>query len=541
MGVVYRARLEGEGGFVRDFALKKLHEHLAEDQDVIQMFLDEARLAAMIRHPNVVATVDVGRDGESFFVVMDLIEGVSGSELRERGPLPTGVAARILLDVLDGLDAAHGAIDGEGRQLEIVHRDVSPANVLVGRDGIAKLTDFGIAKARERLRTTVGFEVKGKLAYMPPEQFEGADVDRRADLFAAGVVLWELLTGQTMLHGNRPRLRELGECEGDPPAWFPTPAGPRVDAVIRRAMALAVEARYPDARAMAAALRDAVGEAVASPTTVGAIVGEAMVLRPEVPPSSRRIESTDAAPSAAAWALPSAGLPNVGGLDGSFPSQTSRVSAAPAWSARDGEDTAGVPADAAWSVGPRSERGFTSAPAGNRFAGPTGTAHPDADETTRDRPDETAPAAPASARGVAPAAFDNEPLDPRARARRTNRIAVLAGVGVLVSGAILGGLVWQRRIHATPAAVASSAATAATAGALIPLALGSPSTASVDPSPATGPIVPTPLALASSTDRAPSAVSPSSRPNGSPPRKSRPASPKGGSAREPVDQFGGRH
>ncbi len=273
MGTVYRARLAREGGFVRDFALKRLHPHIAEDSDAVHMLLDEARLAALVRHPNVVATLDVGRDEAGFYVVMDLVEGASLADLqRSAGAIAARVTTRIVLDVLEGLSAAHLARDEDGELMDLVHRDVSPSNILVNRDGIAKIIDFGVAKARERLRSTIGIEVKGKLGYMPPEQLEGEHVDARADVFATGVTLWELLRGERLLYRTRGRLKELEEEEE--PSWFATGAGSAMDAVIRRAIRTAPEARFASARAMADALQAAAaaGSGVADADEVAAVV-----------------------------------------------------------------------------------------------------------------------------------------------------------------------------------------------------------------------------------------------------------------------------
>lgn len=308
MGVVYRAQLHGEGGFVQDYALKQLHAHLADDPEVVRMFLDEARLAGLVRHPNIVTTFDVGKDGREYYIVMELVDGASVDELLEpRQPLPVAIAARIVLDTLAALAAAHSAKDGEGHALELVHRDVSPANVLVGRDGVTKLTDFGIAKARERLRTTVGFELKGKLGYMPPEQLETGVVDARADLFSTGVLLWEALRGERML-GDRRRLQEL---ERDlSPSWFGTAEGNALDDVVRRAVRVSPDDRFGSARAMSEALEEACarsGTRIASAPEVGRFVADHRALRPRreeapVSPSPRTNESTASGVADVAWA-----------------------------------------------------------------------------------------------------------------------------------------------------------------------------------------------------------------------------------------------
>ncbi len=208
MASVHLARASGAAGFERLFAVKLCHPHLLHDQAFVAMFLDEARMAALIRHPNVVATVDLGTEGEELFLAMEYVEGGALSRLCQAAKgapdkrLPLKVALRIALDVLSGLHAAHEVCAVDGTPLHLVHRDLSPQNVLVGVDGLARVTDFGVARAEARLHETTGASVKGKVAYMSPEQLEGAAVDRRSDLFSLGVVLWETLTGRTLFFGE---------------------------------------------------------------------------------------------------------------------------------------------------------------------------------------------------------------------------------------------------------------------------------------------------------------------------------------------------
>lgn len=204
MATVYVARAQGVAGFERLVAVKVLHPHLAHDDEFISMFLDEARLAARIRHPNVVPTLDISdSQGDGYFLVMEYIEGDHfGSLLREAARagknLPPGVALRVVVDALEGLGAAHQLADGDGKPLGIVHRDISPHNILVGSDGIARITDFGVAKAEVRLSSTRDGQFKGKLAYMAPEQASTGFADQRSDLFGMGVVLWESLVGRRL-------------------------------------------------------------------------------------------------------------------------------------------------------------------------------------------------------------------------------------------------------------------------------------------------------------------------------------------------------
>jgi eukaryotic-like serine/threonine-protein kinase len=203
MATVYLARKMGVGGFQRLVAIKRLHPHLATEPEFIEMFLDEARLAAMIHHPNVVPILEVGTSPQGYYLVMEYIEGDTLARLLARATtageqIPAPLVIRMVLDTLSGLHAAHELVDGNGESLNLVHRDISPQNVLVGIDGAARITDFGVARASTRLSSTRTGQLKGKLAYMAPEQARGVDVDRRADLFAVGVVLWEVLAGKRL-------------------------------------------------------------------------------------------------------------------------------------------------------------------------------------------------------------------------------------------------------------------------------------------------------------------------------------------------------
>jgi serine/threonine-protein kinase len=203
MATVYLARLGGAGGFQRLFAIKRLHPHLAHEHEFVQMFLDEARLAARIHHPNVVPILEVGTSEAGYHLVMEYIEGETLARLLGRTALRGNkvrprVATKVILDALAGLEAAHNLRDDFGDPLNIVHRDVSPQNVMVGSDGTARITDFGVARAATRLTTTRAGQLKGKLGYMAPEQAQGEDVDRRADVFGVGVMLWECLTGRRL-------------------------------------------------------------------------------------------------------------------------------------------------------------------------------------------------------------------------------------------------------------------------------------------------------------------------------------------------------
>ena len=203
MGAVYLARLRGPAGFGRTVAIKRLHPHLAKQAAFRNAFVDEARLASRVTHANVVQTLDVVDVEGELYLVMEFVLGeplsVVWRHARDAGrAIPRAVAIGIASQVLQGLHAAHEAVDEQGKALGIIHRDVSPQNVLVGADGIARIIDFGVAKANDRLQTTEDGIVKGKFAYMAPEQLTGASTDRRVDVYAASVLLWELLANERL-------------------------------------------------------------------------------------------------------------------------------------------------------------------------------------------------------------------------------------------------------------------------------------------------------------------------------------------------------
>jgi eukaryotic-like serine/threonine-protein kinase len=214
------------GEFMRFYAVKRLRAGFIDDPDARAMFLEEARVAGLVRHPNVVAVHDVGEDAEGPYLVMDFVEGMSLSSLldwvkAEGSLLPVQVCLRIMRDVAEGLHAAHELRGPDDEALGLVHRDVSPQNILVGFDGIVRLTDFGIAKAlgRSTAQTSTGL-VKGKSGYLAPEQLKFKEPDRRTDLFAMGIVFYELMSGERLYAGKS--LGEVAEriLEEPPPDIF---------------------------------------------------------------------------------------------------------------------------------------------------------------------------------------------------------------------------------------------------------------------------------------------------------------------------------
>jgi serine/threonine-protein kinase len=207
MATVHFGRLVGPVGFSRTVAIKRLHPQFAKDPEFVSMFLDEARLASRIQHPNVVTTLDVVAMPNEVFLVMEYVQGESLSRLVKNSikageRIPWGHVASIMAGMLHGLHAAHEAKSERREPLNIVHRDVSPQNVLVGTDGVSRVLDFGVAKAAMRVGSTRDNQMKGKLSYMSPEQLNGKAVDRRTDIFAAAVVLWETIAGKRLFEGT---------------------------------------------------------------------------------------------------------------------------------------------------------------------------------------------------------------------------------------------------------------------------------------------------------------------------------------------------
>ncbi|HET9933295.1 MAG TPA: serine/threonine-protein kinase, partial [Polyangiaceae bacterium] len=270
MAVVHLGRLLGPAGFSRTVAIKRLHPQFASNPEFVAMFLDEARLAVRVQHPNVVAPLDVLVVEDELLVVMDYVSGETLSTLM-RGVqpevgAPPSIIGSILVDALYGLHAAHEAKAENGAPLDIVHRDISPQNIIVGVDGVARVLDFGVAKAATRSQVTKDGEIKGKISYMAPEQLKAHAIDRRTDVFAAGVVLWEALTGRRLFRGD-----DLGQTvEKVLHGAIPSPSTLRrdvtkaLDAVVLRALQRVPAFRFATARDFAIALEGATTIASAS-------------------------------------------------------------------------------------------------------------------------------------------------------------------------------------------------------------------------------------------------------------------------------------
>jgi eukaryotic-like serine/threonine-protein kinase len=264
MASVHLARLVAEGGFARTVAIKRLLPQLAKDPDFSSMFMQEAQLAARIRHPNVVPTLDVVATDEELFLVMEYVHGESLSQLQRLASkagevMPRAVLSSILSSTLQGLHAAHEATNGYGEPLGLVHRDVSPQNVLVDVDGVTRVIDFGVAKAVSSGHSTRAGQVKGKIKYMAPEQVLGTVMTRRTDVFAAGIILWEGLTGRRLFEGDQEAaiLHAVLHREIIPPSRHAADVGPQLDAVVMRALQRDPDKRFASAAEMSAALEAA--------------------------------------------------------------------------------------------------------------------------------------------------------------------------------------------------------------------------------------------------------------------------------------------
>jgi len=271
MATLHLGRHVGSAGFARTVAIKRLHPHLCASPGFVSAFADEARLAARIRHPNVVPTLDVVRADGELLIVMEYIDGESLSQLARAsiGRIPVPIVLAIVSEMLHGLHSAHEAKSEAGTPLEIVHRDVSPQNVLVGADGVARLVDFGIARATGRAarsdqERTGEHDLKGKLAYMAPEQIRREPVTRKTDIFAAGVVLWELLTGKRLFASENDGATVEKILVGwvAPPSSVAKEIPTKLDDIVLRALDADPESRFATAREMAVALEDAMPRAL---------------------------------------------------------------------------------------------------------------------------------------------------------------------------------------------------------------------------------------------------------------------------------------
>jgi len=266
MASVYLARAEGAPGFEKLVALKRIHPHLADEKDYVEMFLDEARIASRITHANVCSVFDFGEAEGEYFIAMEYLVGeplsrvqrrvVANADQRASALLPARMA-RVIAQACEGLHAAHELRDADGESLDVVHRDVSAENLFVTYDGATQVVDFGIAHARQRVHHTEAGQVKGTFPYMAPEQMTAAVVDRRVDVWALGAVLWELLTLRTLFLRDTDVNTMYAVLSGEirPPSDYRSDVPPELDEIVLKALQRSPHERWQSAREMGKALR----------------------------------------------------------------------------------------------------------------------------------------------------------------------------------------------------------------------------------------------------------------------------------------------
>ena len=262
MASVHLARMDGPGGFQKWVAIKRIHPHLVEDDQFVDMFLDEARIAAGINHANVAQVFDLGKDDNTYWIAMEYLHGEPLREVMRRSEerrmwIKPDLAARICADAADGLHAAHELRGKNGQLLGLVHRDVTPHNLFLTYEGYTKVVDFGIAKVADRLSSTRAGTLKGKLAYMSPEQVRGAEVDRTTDIFALGVVLWELTTNLRLfrMDTDLDTLEKVQACVVPPPSTIIPGYPPELEACVMKALSKRKQDRFATARDFSRALQ----------------------------------------------------------------------------------------------------------------------------------------------------------------------------------------------------------------------------------------------------------------------------------------------
>ena len=263
MGEVLLARIAGQQGFEKLLVIKRILPNLAEEEEFCTMFFDEARLSARLNHPNIVQIFDMGEVSGSHYLAMEYVAGddlrrLQRHAVRKNIPIPLGVTCRIIADAAAALDHAHKARDAAGHPLGLVHRDVSPQNVLVGFDGAVKLIDFGVAKAANKIQHTAAGVIKGKLSYMSPEQASGAEIDHRSDVFSLGILFWETVTGTRLFKAdNEPlTLQLVRECKVPRPSSVNPSLPPELDQLILGVLKPRPEDRKYDAMTLRMAIED---------------------------------------------------------------------------------------------------------------------------------------------------------------------------------------------------------------------------------------------------------------------------------------------
>jgi hypothetical protein len=446
MASVWIARQTGKHGFRKLVAIKTILPKYAAEPKFQRMFIDEARIASRIEHANVTQILDVGEQHGVTYLVMEYVDGDALSRIhrvadKKSKPIPLGVLLRVLADVCGGLHAAHELRDEGGLPLGVVHRDVSPQNVLVTTRGAAKLIDFGIAKARDRLAgDTNADQMKGKVHYMAPEHAVGRPTDRRADVWAVGAVLYHLLAGKPPYEGDNQIQTLFLLSSGRPPVPLPPGVDPHVVAVVKRALSQRADARYATAAELQAALEEAMVKARV-PTTqamvasyVADLVGDKAERRKEA--IAIGLRAADEREKVAAVMQSNAVIV--------------------------GAETDGAERVVTEWLGPPGRGGV-------RSAGDSSSAG--------DSPSE----APASVSGATPAHAMEMPVRQRGRGRAVVVVAAIAAAGVAVTLGLSG---------------TGPSRSSAAAGAASPAVVGAPATSTAEP--ASGDVVPAGSAAASS-------------------------------------------
>lgn len=269
MAELFLGHKKGVAGFSRMVAIKTIHEHLMHDEQFIKMFLDEAMISSRIHHPNVVHVEELFEAKGRYHLVLEYIHGVSLAEFlitlaSHNKKLHPALACKWVVQIAEGLHAAHGLANAQGELLNLVHRDISPQNMLVGQDGHIKLIDFGVIKAKGRIQETSAKSLKGKIRYMSPEQATGLDVDCRSDVYSLAIVLWEMLTGRRMFAGSTDveLLERVRHPQFVPPSALDGALPPKLDDVIQTALQKDPELRFQSASAFRRALLEAYPEAL---------------------------------------------------------------------------------------------------------------------------------------------------------------------------------------------------------------------------------------------------------------------------------------
>lgn len=323
MATLFVGRRHGAAGVSRPVVIKVIHPHLAEDDLLVRMFIDEARISSQISHPNVVYAETFGEYKGTYYLVLEYVDGCSAGQLlsllsREGESLPPEIAVHIAIETAAGLHAAHETLGEDGTPLGIIHRDVSPSNILLTRDGGIKVIDFGIAKARNRIGITEGPSLKGKVRYMSPEQAWGKEIDRTTDVYALGIVLWELLTCRSRFKAadDLAALEQVRNPTVVAPSTYNPLVPPALDSVVMRAMAADPKDRQTSALELRRQLMHAVPSAVSPPeetisglvARVRAVYGGVVISDPEEEKATT--PATPSSPAAAADAtaiIPSTG------------------------------------------------------------------------------------------------------------------------------------------------------------------------------------------------------------------------------------------